>query len=403
MQFIGSEDRAAAARHLLGHPLRGSCAEFDLVAAACCWPGSPARVDAALAEPIDWRNLLAVVKKQRVAGLVAHALLPRCAGNMPKPVADELRRRQITTATQAVAIARAASALTTRLEAEGVTAAVLKGATVARLAFGDAAIRHARDIDLFVPPAEAFAAHEAITRAGYASRDTEPLAAHAVQRFMRDAKHLAYAHPVTGIQVELHWRLYDNAFLGTEISPATDWQRVEVGFGLTLRTLPSADLLLYLCGHGASHGWFRLKWLADVAAILGADPMLAERLLTRAADVRLSRAVMQALALAHIVFGVALPASLPRLSLAEKQLVRVGWDALTRGHASTEPQAERFASTKIRSSQLLLSWHPGYLATQLRNELMASDPGPSLVGRSHLLAPLSKLSRWTAKKLLPRP
>ena len=33
-------------------------------------------------------------------------------------------------------------------------------------------------------------------------------------------------------------------------------------------TLPVSRLLLYLCVHGALDGWLRLKWLADIAALL---------------------------------------------------------------------------------------------------------------------------------------
>ena len=36
----------------------------------------------------------------------------------------------------------------------------------------------------------------------------------------------------------------------------------------SLRTLGDAELFAYLCVHGASHCWFRLKWLADLNAWL---------------------------------------------------------------------------------------------------------------------------------------
>ena len=38
-----------------------------------------------------------------------------------------------------------------------------------------------------------------------------------------------------------------------------------------LRTLGEEDLFAYLCMHGALHWWHRLKWLADINALLGAQ------------------------------------------------------------------------------------------------------------------------------------
>lgn len=39
-----------------------------------------------------------------------------------------------------------------------------------------------------------------------------------------------------------------------------------------LRTLGDEDLFAYLCIHGALHWWNRLKWLADVNAMLASTP-----------------------------------------------------------------------------------------------------------------------------------
>ena len=51
-----------------------------------------------------------------------------------------------------------------------------------------------------------------------------------------------------------------------------------------LRTMGEEDLLAYLCMHGALHWWNRLKWLADVNALLAQTPDI-ERLV-HAAEAR---------------------------------------------------------------------------------------------------------------------
>ena len=51
------------------------------------------------------------------------------------------------------------------------------------------------------------------------------------------------------------------------VGVASPTQAVAVLNG-SLTTLADAELFAYLCVHGATHGWFRLKWLADLGAWL---------------------------------------------------------------------------------------------------------------------------------------
>src|SRR5690606_18055592 len=86
--------------------------------------------------------------------------------------------------------------------------------------------------------------------------------------------------------------------------------RVQLTPGAAVWTLAPEAAFLYLCLHGAQHAWSRLKWLADVAALVA---KLDEAELTRryaAARARgLHRAMGQALLLAERLFGVPAPAA----------------------------------------------------------------------------------------------
>ncbi len=176
------------------------------------------------------------------------------------------------------------------------------------------------------------------------------------------------------MQVELHARLHDNVSLCQLTGSPDLWQAVDVGFGLKMPTLPTQNLLLYLFLHGAGHGWFRLKWLADVAALLHRHPEETEPLLRMAEEVGARRAVVQGLMLSAHLFGTSLPAACAP-DWAERRLINVGWDALTRRNASTELYDERFASTRIRLSQLLLAVRPRHVLNQLRFELTVDQSG----------------------------
>lgn len=71
--------------------------------------------------------------------------------------------------------------------------------------------------------------------------------------------------------VEIHWRLVDNSYFFPEISALSPTRIVTIPAGAGLRTLDDNDLFAYLRVHGATHGWSRLKWLADAAALMARD------------------------------------------------------------------------------------------------------------------------------------
>src|SRR3974377_795808 len=78
-----------------------------------------------------------------------------------------------------------------------------------------------------------------------------------------------------------------------------------------VRTLGEEDLFAYLCMHGALHWWYRLKWLADINALIGVPAAASIERLFHAAETRgVGRAVAQALLLCHRLLGAALPARL---------------------------------------------------------------------------------------------
>ena len=162
-----------------------------------------------------------------------------------------------------------------------------------------------------VPPAHAFAALRILEDDGYALVDPA--------RELTDAQRHAYIargyqmelfDARRGTWVELHRRLCENPHLLAGIDAFADGQSVPVAGG-TVRTLNDADLFAYLCVHGANHAWFRLKWLADLNALLGRIGDGAVATLVRHAQARgAGLCAAQALLLCRTIFGRALPAGL---------------------------------------------------------------------------------------------
>jgi hypothetical protein len=246
--------------------------EFALVAVCCRWPPTAevaAEVQQRAAGALDWRLVLRIAERHRVVGLVHHAL--HGAGvSCPEDVQAILKLKSASIARQNLALAAETLRLRRHFDEAGIAALVVKGASLAQRAYGSTAFKHGRDIDLVVPPANAFAALQILEGDGYALVDPA--------RELTDAQRHAYIargyqmelfNAPRGTRVELHWRLSENPHLLAGIDAFADGQFVPLAGGL-VRTLSDADLFAYLCVHGAIHFWFRLKWLADLNALLAA-------------------------------------------------------------------------------------------------------------------------------------
>jgi hypothetical protein len=168
---------------------------------------------------------------------------------------------------------------------------------------------------------------------------------------MRLRKDCSYRYPGGAVQVELHWRWSQNARLLPltldEIWSARDF--VTFG-GIAVPGMPRQDLLLYLCTHGAHTGWFRLKWLCDIAELLGEESGIdLSAVVAGARELGITRMLAQALLLAHRVLGSPLP---EELSLEMRQ------DRIVRGLVETGVQAlvqdQRYWGTEEQPASWML-------------------------------------------------
>src|SRR5206468_9642745 len=101
-------------------------------------------------------------------------------------------------------------------------------------------------------------------------------------------------------RLELHTSLVDSPAMLGGVSVASPLQQVAIAPGIVLPTLATDELFAYLVVHGATHAWSRIKWLADVAALLSGLPEKEiEPLYRRSLALGAGRSGGQALLLAH--------------------------------------------------------------------------------------------------------
>jgi hypothetical protein len=383
--------------------------ELRLAAACCIWPPSHRRTAAirkAAEAPIDWTRFLRVVGRHRIVGLVHNGL--KCAQSIVPPEVD----REI--GTQAAALVRqnlemAAEGLKLqRLFAEADTPVVfMKGVTLAMVAYGDLGLRHSRDFDIVVHRKSIPAANRLLEGAGY--RRYEPSTSFneaQLRMWLLRCKELSYVHERRHVIVELHSRLFDNAQLMADTPVAAASQMVAVTEGNNLCTFGEDDLFAYLCAHGAIHCWFRLKWLADIGALLARQPEGGVERLYLAADARgVGRCAAQAIFLCRQLLGTAIPdqliTTLSRSSVVQR-LEAIAMKAMT---AETEPTEQALGTFWANLSHFLLdpSWR--YWLAELKVQLISPVDILTLplTDKLQLLYPALRIPLWLYRRSIHRP
>jgi hypothetical protein len=280
-------------------------AEFAVVCACSRWPHTPAclvEVRAAGAEDVDWSRVATLAVRHRVAGLVAAGL---AAAGLPVPpaLAEQARRDAMT----ALRLSAEAVRLDRAMAAAGIPALYVKGTTLAQLVYGSLTVRHGKDIDAVVAPGAVPAAWRVLDALGYhrisPARDLSPAAARA---YLDAAKDSVHRNPRIHAEVELHWQLSEIDH-NVVLPPPALWRAVPVSPTAVLHTLDDGRLFVYLCAHGAAHVWARLKWLADVAAMIEQAEDGGAALWRAAVAARAERTAALAILLSQEVFGTAPP------------------------------------------------------------------------------------------------
>jgi hypothetical protein len=140
------------------------------------------------------------------------------------------------------------------------------------------------------------------------------------------------------VYVEPHWAVAP-ATMAIDLDYPRMWQRasrVDVA-GRSVPTLGLADLLPVLCIHGSKHGWTRLQWIADVAALVDkfSDLELAD-ILHEMRSRGLLRMILLGFELAHRVLAQPLPDGARAAVAGDRGLARVSQTIVDRLSASEE-------------------------------------------------------------------
>lgn len=348
--------------------------EYQFLIEATRWNAGPvegAGLRSCAEQVVDWEGVLNLVDRHRVAGL---CFTNFAAAGFPGPTTfrEGLANRAMVDSAHEMTLAAETLRLVASIERAGLSCRVLKGLATAQSVFGRLGVRFSTDIDILVDPGDVERAAAHLETIGYklVAPGTMPKDRELHRRLAR-YKDLAFQRNDGGTIVELHWRLFENPyiFFGAENEPV---ERLAIGANATIPVLPSDTAALYLCFHGAEHAWARLKWLADLAALLQTSPSLAEELFEKSSRIGRQRLVGPALMLCKNLYGHPLPGHLSKRIMQDRRmraLIAIAFDALVGDQDAAELEERRFATTRKSISHYLMTNDPRHWFRELQFDL----------------------------------
>ncbi len=325
--------------------------EFELVLACLRWPQNTVdgdRIRALAEQPIDWAHVLDIVRHHKVTPLFLRNFDTFAAGTMPQEIASTFRADSVTNAHICLRRTNHLVTLNRLFREQQVELRVFKGIPLAVAAYQDPTLRDAGDIDLLISEKHIFQAGAIMRDLGYARFEPRArLTPRRLRSYLAHQKDFSYEHPHANVVVDLHWRLFRNPFLPSNAG-IDQVGKAWLNLGTErIATLPAPCLLVYLCVHGALDGWLRLKWLADIGALLHAMP--GEEIAEAAALAKEQQALPQfsaALLLCRQMLGPQ-PAVAGLLDSSDRtvaHILRFGESLLTSNHF--RPVRERIPSSQ---------------------------------------------------------
>ncbi|MBN1413642.1 MAG: nucleotidyltransferase family protein [Bacteroidales bacterium] len=231
---------------------------------------------------------------------------------VPSEQLQQLKNRMTRQAMRSLVQMNELKSLCKSLNQKGISYAVIKGPHLARMLYGNAAVKVSVDLDvLMVNPDDLACFHEVLTAIGYACVEQHLMNDTWKKRLYISAKReLHYFNRMAGCTVDLHVKPLVNTIL-TAHRYRDFFEDIElVAFeGIMLPVLPAEKDFVYLCYHAACHRFSRLAWLMDIRNfyVQKRDLLNEEKILSIARSLRIERTVCLAFIMLNILFNVDIP------------------------------------------------------------------------------------------------
>ncbi|WP_431800728.1 nucleotidyltransferase domain-containing protein [Halobacillus andaensis] len=234
----------------------------------CETPDQVENIDLSLFYGVNWDFFIKQARHHRIYP-VLYKKLQWCSSELvPEHVVQTVAADYKRNTFQMLHLSNVMGQLSKLFSAKRLQILFLKGPQLALDLYGDLSLRTSNDLDVLVPINQLPEAEKLLLDLGYQKDDY-------IETILNDWKwrhhHVTYIHPVTGVKVEVHWRL--NPGPGKEPGFLELWARKR-NMNLSkhpIHVLGKEDLFVFLSSHGARHGWSRLRWIVDIHQLMKMD------------------------------------------------------------------------------------------------------------------------------------
>ncbi|WP_161575447.1 nucleotidyltransferase domain-containing protein [Beggiatoa leptomitoformis] len=278
-------------------------AEFQLL----CHVKHPDVLSNLLTQPIDWKTVLSLVDRHRVAPLLHQALKNQPL--VPDEIRQALHQRVEKNTLRAMRNLAALQTLLSELNRLAIKTLVLKGVGLALQTYGNIGLRHAGDIDLLIDVKDLPHAEALLQQLGYQRiQPAFPLKTWQYEKIQQLWNQFEYYHPQGQRYVDLHWRLsYNQALCDFSFAELYEQHQIINIQPQAIPILAPLHNLLYLTAHGSQHVWGCLFWLWDINLLLQKNTFDWTHIITTAQRVGCLRPLLQGIVLAQHLLNSPLP------------------------------------------------------------------------------------------------
>ncbi len=267
------------------------------------------RIRELLAGRLNWTDIIATSIQHTLESLVFENVTG-AGGDLLQPIERAMLHAPARdTGISGLALLNEMILLYELFEAERIPVIPYKGPLLSWLAYHSLTRRRCVDLDFAVPQRFIPQTTSLMQVAGYRP-EFDLREAHDGQKAHAPGQYAFFSN-VRDMSVELHTERTLRYFPVPLDFAEMEHRRITVDLaGRKLHTFSIEDTLVMLCVHGAKHFWERLGWIADIAELIQAQPVVWPQALRIAKELKSTRLLLLGLYLAHGLLAAPLPSSI---------------------------------------------------------------------------------------------
>jgi hypothetical protein len=261
-------------------------------------------------QPLDWFKAIDLASFHRLSPVLISQVQQHATARLPETISLRLIERFRAHTIRNFELTKELLEILSLLEKRSVDTLAFKGPVLSQQLYGDLALREFLDLDILVPPGDAWMVIGLLSAKGFKPHFT--LTRRQFARFQGSRFDMGLYHAAKEVLVEVHWALVSP---GYSFSPAAEmpWESVQSVLiaDRSIKTFSAETQLLCSCLNQAKHNWSRLGWLMDLAALIHQSPAMDwQQIQKRAGSFGTARMIRVSLQLVQRLFEVTLPGNI---------------------------------------------------------------------------------------------